>query len=434
VDKLGEVEIEAPFAFPEGAGRLYQDGNSSLSVKYFPGPENELVVEAIGNITVYSSRIFRELLVDAANMGYFNLIFVFDKLDFFDSTGLGVLVGILRRARAANGSVKIVNAQERIVNIFRNTGLVKVFGIYDTMPEALAATSMDNDVADFDLLFRVYIPADRMYAAEACRLIGLFRSWLTTTRQRGIRQSGYQTAAGEMFEFYADASAAPLDLPEQLSCFSNFLTLCVDDEEAAVELLAAMNLRDSVCQDLARRFGREVRRLQLDLHHERERRILTLRQSLEQEFVENDADFAQVPGDQIGVLLERFIPGPSASESLALLAGAGTIAQARSLTVNINPQIVNAMESTIIQNIQGVVNLGPQAKELLALIDRFGGAEAVSLQSDVHELEDDDAPSTSRSAARRRLKKFLGDLVGTVNEVGLSLLEKYLEMKLGLPT
>jgi anti-anti-sigma factor len=434
VDKLGEAEIEQPFVFPEGAGLVYKHRESFLWVKYYPGPGIELVVEIVGEIDSYSSPGLRALLIDAVNMGYRDLIFLLDGVSFLDSIGLVVLVGSLRRTRSVNGHVKIVCNQERINKIFRITGLIKVFELYDTLPEALAAASIDNNIADFELLFRMYIPAERMYAAEACRLIGLFRNWLTTTCKHGIRQSGYQTASGEMFEFYADASLAELELPEQFSRFSSFLALCADDEEAALDLLTATNLSDSIRSDLVHRFGREVRRLQVDLRHERERRILTLRQSLEQEFVANDADFPQLPGDQIGVLLERFVPGPSASQSLALLAGPASPVQAGSLTVNINPQIVNAMESTIIQNIQGVVNLGPQAKELLALIDRFGGAEAASLQSDVHELEDDDAPSASRSAARRRLKKFLGDLAGTVNEVGLSLLEKYLEMKLGLPT
>jgi hypothetical protein len=96
--------------------------------------------------------------------------------------------------------------------------------------------------------------------------------------------------------------------------------------------------------------------------------------------------------------------------------------------VNINPQIIKAMESTIIQNVQGVVNLGPRARELLALVNRFGGQETSVLQSAVYELEDTDAPPEARSAAKRRLKQFLG----TVRDIGVDLLEKYLEHKAGL--
>lgn len=92
------------------------------------------------------------------------------------------------------------------------------------------------------------------------------------------------------------------------------------------------------------------------------------------------------------------------------------------------------MESTIIQNVQGVVNLAPQVKELLALINRFGGQEAAALQSSVYELEDTAALPAARSAAKRRLKQFLGQLAGTLHDVGVDLLEKYLESKAGLYT
>jgi hypothetical protein len=70
--------------------------------------------------------------------------------------------------------------------------------------------------------------------------------------------------------------------------------------------------------------------------------------------------------------------------------------------------------------------------EFLALIDRFGGDDAPSLKAAVHELEDPDARSADRSVARRRLKTFLGQVAGVAHDVGLDLLQKYLESKMGL--
>lgn len=67
-----------------------------------------------------------------------------------------------------------------------------------------------------------------------------------------------------------------------------------------------------------------------------------------------------------------------------------------------------------------------------ALIDRFNSQDAVVLRSAVYELEDTAAPPEARSAAKRRLKQFLGQLAGTVRNVGIDLLEKYLESKAGL--
>jgi len=63
-----------------------------------------------------------------------------DKVGFLDSTGLGVLVGGLRRVRTHDGSLDLVCTRERILKIFKITGLTKVFGIHETVDQAIAAT------------------------------------------------------------------------------------------------------------------------------------------------------------------------------------------------------------------------------------------------------------------------------------------------------
>ncbi|MGO4750402.1 anti-sigma factor antagonist BldG, partial [Streptomyces sp. 2MCAF27] len=55
-------------------------------------------------------------------------------------TGLGVLVGGLKRVRAHEGSLRLVCNQERILKIFRITGLTKVFPIHTSVDDAVAAT------------------------------------------------------------------------------------------------------------------------------------------------------------------------------------------------------------------------------------------------------------------------------------------------------
>ena len=56
-------------------------------------------------------------------------------------TGLGVCsVGGLKRVRAHEGSLRLVCNQERILKIFRITGLTKVFPIHTTVEDAVNAT------------------------------------------------------------------------------------------------------------------------------------------------------------------------------------------------------------------------------------------------------------------------------------------------------
>jgi anti-sigma B factor antagonist len=51
-----------------------------------------------------------------------------------------VLVGGLKRVRAHDGSLDLVCTQPRILKILKITGLTEVFGIYETVDQAIAAT------------------------------------------------------------------------------------------------------------------------------------------------------------------------------------------------------------------------------------------------------------------------------------------------------
>ena len=96
------------------------------------------IVDVEGEIDVYTAPRLRELLIDLVNNSHYQLVVNMEKVEFLDSTGLGVLVGGLKRVRAHDGSLDLVCTQERILKIFRITGLTKVFGIHDTVDEAIA--------------------------------------------------------------------------------------------------------------------------------------------------------------------------------------------------------------------------------------------------------------------------------------------------------
>ena len=103
-------------------------------------PEGEhTVVSVAGEIDVYTAPKLREALIDQVSAGRYHLIVDVERVEFLDSTGLGVLVGGLKRVRAHNGSLGIVCTQERLLKIFRITGLTKVFSIHASVEDAIAA-------------------------------------------------------------------------------------------------------------------------------------------------------------------------------------------------------------------------------------------------------------------------------------------------------
>jgi anti-sigma B factor antagonist len=89
-----------------------------------------------GEVDVYTAPRLKATLVELLDAGCVRIIIDLDKVAFIDSSGLGVLVGALRRARERDGAVRIVCTRDSVLKIFRITGLDKVFPIFSDAAEA----------------------------------------------------------------------------------------------------------------------------------------------------------------------------------------------------------------------------------------------------------------------------------------------------------
>ena len=96
------------------------------------------VLAVQGEIDVYTAPQVRQQLIDLANEGHKTVVMDMESVDFLDSTGLGVLVGGLKRLRGADGDLVLVSTQPRVVKVLEITGLTKVFKVYASVEEAVA--------------------------------------------------------------------------------------------------------------------------------------------------------------------------------------------------------------------------------------------------------------------------------------------------------
>ncbi|HUE59024.1 MAG TPA: STAS domain-containing protein [Acidimicrobiales bacterium] len=96
------------------------------------------VLSVKGEIDVYSAPRLRERLVELVSQGHRQIVVDLEGVDFLDSTGLGVLVGGLKRLRSHDGELSIVCSQSRILKVFEITGLTSVFRMAATVDEATA--------------------------------------------------------------------------------------------------------------------------------------------------------------------------------------------------------------------------------------------------------------------------------------------------------
>lgn len=101
--------------------------------------DSHAVVDVKGEIDVYTAPKLREKLIELVSEGSYNVVVNLEGVDFLDSTGLGVLVGALKRVKAHDGSLALVCTQDKILKIFKITGLTKVFPIHESVETATGA-------------------------------------------------------------------------------------------------------------------------------------------------------------------------------------------------------------------------------------------------------------------------------------------------------
>jgi hypothetical protein len=333
--------------------------------------------------------------------------------------------------------------RQQVNTMLRERGL-NVAPYRTNVERSIMATSFLED-HERHLLFRLYVPSGRLYAQEADTLLGLFRDWLGQTGRSGIRQEGYSTTAGQVFEFFSAEGEPVGGVTRYFQDFSEFLDSCVSSPETAISQLTIIGLRESAAVRVVSRFGTQAKRLTLDLKQRREERALSLKHQFENLLMEAEG----LHGGELEGVIDALLPPPTVG-GVALRARAAGLGLAGDLAAsvaseatpsasggrptvfNFNPQFINEVAGSVVQNIQGTVNLGPEAHELLDLVARFGGTDQAQLESAVHELEDGGARAEDRIVARGRLKRFLADLGNRGLGIGLDVLHKYVEHKVGV--
>ncbi len=96
-------------------------------------------IELSGEVDAYTSARFREVMVETIENGGANLIVSMLGVEYIDSSGLGALVGGLKRASEHDGRIVIVCDQPQVRKVFEITGLEKVFTLFDTEDAAVGS-------------------------------------------------------------------------------------------------------------------------------------------------------------------------------------------------------------------------------------------------------------------------------------------------------
>ncbi|MGH3545500.1 MAG: STAS domain-containing protein [Mycobacteriales bacterium] len=101
------------------------------------------VVTVAGEIDIFTAPQLRENLVELLDAGQLYIVVDLLRVDFLDSTALGVLVGIHRRVSPSGGALNLVCIKPHILKMFRISGLDQTFAISPTVEQAAAERDGD---------------------------------------------------------------------------------------------------------------------------------------------------------------------------------------------------------------------------------------------------------------------------------------------------
>ena len=99
------------------------------------------VAHASGDLDLTTAPRLREQVVQLVVDGQPRVILDLQEVDFVDSTGLGVLVALLKRTRSQGGDLRLVSTRTALRKILELTALDLALPLAATIEEAAAAPS-----------------------------------------------------------------------------------------------------------------------------------------------------------------------------------------------------------------------------------------------------------------------------------------------------
>lgn len=94
-----------------------------------------MVVYLQGEVDLASAPQLRRGIYEVIDQGHQKVAIDLSEVEFMDSTGLGVLIGGLKRLRESGGSMVLVGIRPAVGRVFEITGLDRIFTIHDSLAE-----------------------------------------------------------------------------------------------------------------------------------------------------------------------------------------------------------------------------------------------------------------------------------------------------------
>jgi anti-sigma B factor antagonist len=99
--------------------------------------ERYTLCRPVGELDAYTVGQFRDALAELASTQ--RLLIDLSSVPFMDSSGLGALIGGIRRAREADGDVTVACSRPTLTRLLHTTGFDRIVSVEDTVEAAESA-------------------------------------------------------------------------------------------------------------------------------------------------------------------------------------------------------------------------------------------------------------------------------------------------------
>ena len=272
------------------------------------------------------------------------------------------------------------------------------------------------------LLLKIAIPNERLWSNEFDKFITLFRDYVSFTSKEELKIVQSRSNTGVLYSIYStNGNINASNIDAVFDNFSTFMDICVSAPDTAKSIIDNLDLTSEHKIKILKKYLKEAQRLFLDLKQERESKILSIKHRLEIDLQEYELS------KDMEEYIDNSVPRPYISNYLRLQPMQPPV-------ININPLFVDKVDGIVCSEINGTVNQTAEDKMFIDFFKQLSEniAESITLQTALYELNDKSSSKESKRSSWQKISTFLVKAGDKIGDVGVALLTKYLEQKMGL--
>lgn len=101
--------------------------------------DNKIVIDMRGEINAFADNALNEAYTEAEAQNPETIVLNFEGVDYINSTGIALIVGLLAQARKSKLSLIVYGLSDHYIEIFKITRLADFMTIFETEDSALAS-------------------------------------------------------------------------------------------------------------------------------------------------------------------------------------------------------------------------------------------------------------------------------------------------------